>query len=360
MKTWDTIVVGAGVIGLSLARELNKQQMSVLIVERGEPGREATHAAAGMLAYGDREAHEQLDVLKLASARMYPEFVHEVEDESGMRIDFRREGTVSFFAEGEMPACEFREITAQELQQIEPAVSYIAMSGDRGGHVVLTPEETVDNRALAAALLKSANHRGIDISSGIEATGIIDERGGAAGVRTERTEFRAPIVIDCAGAWASKLAPEISVVPRKGQALSVLSTNRQLLRHAVRGHEVYLVPRSDGRIIIGATVEDAGFDKRVDPETIQRLHQSAANLVPEIAELRMHEAWAGLRPATVDKLPVMGATSLSGFFVAAAHFRNGILLAPITAGVMSQLVRGAELECCIDAFSPMRFVTSNA
>ena len=356
MKTWDAIIVGGGVIGLSLAWELSKQGTRILIVERGEPGREATHAAAGMLAYGDHEPHEQLKALKLASARLYPEFVHELEDESGMRVDFRREGTVSFFPDGESPECSARDITAQELADLEPDLSYPALSGRHAGRVLLTPEESIDNRALAAALLKTAKHRGIDISSGLAATEIIEEHGRIVGLRTERTEFRAPIVVNCAGAWAGKLGPlQLPIVPRKGQSLAVLSAGRHLLRLTVRGHDVYVVPRSDGRIIIGATVEDAGYDKRVDAETIQRLHQAAANLVPEIGQLRMHEAWAGLRPATVDALPVMGLTKLPGYFVATAHFRNGILLAPITARVMSQLVRGDKPECNIEAFSPMRF-----
>jgi glycine/D-amino acid oxidase-like deaminating enzyme len=309
-----------------------------------------------MLAYGDHEGNEQLDALKLSSGRLYPEFVHEVEDESGMRVDFRREGTISFFPDGESPACSSRELSAQELEKWEPAVSFVGISGGHAGHVVLTPEETVDNRALAAALLQTARHRGIDVSSGSEVTEIVTEKGRAAGIRTSRTDFRATIVVNCAGAWAGQLDPSrIPIVPRKGQALTVISANRQLLRHAVRGHDVYLVPRSDGRIIIGATVEDAGYDKRVDPDTIQRLHQSAANLVPEIGQLRMHEAWAGLRPATVDKLPVIGGSSLPGLFVATAHFRNGILLAPITARIIGQVIRGAQPECCIDAFSPARF-----
>lgn len=356
MKTWDAIVVGAGVIGLSIAWELSKHGSRVLIVERGEPGREATHAAAGMLAYGDHEPHGQLKALKLAGARLYPEFVHQLEDESGIRVDFRREGTVSFFPEDESPECSAREITAEELAKLEPEVSYVALSGGKPGRVLLTPEESIDNRALAAALLKTAKHRGIDISSGIAATGMIAEHGRAAGILTDRTEFRAPIIVNCAGAWAGALGPrKLPIVPRKGQSLAVLSDSRHLLRRTVRGHDVYLVPRSDGRIIIGATVEDAGYDKRVDAVIIQRLHQAAANLVPEIGQLRMHEAWAGLRPATEDKLPVVGATNLPGYFVATAHFRNGILLAPITARVMSQLVRGAQPECDVDAFSPMRF-----
>ncbi len=361
MKTWDAIIVGAGVVGLSLGNELSKRGMRVHLVERGEPGRESTHAAAGMLAYGDHEGHHQLDSLKLASAKIYPEFVREVEDASGMRVDFRREGTISFFAAGGAPACSFRELTSDALAALEPAVSYIAMSGGKPGRVVLTPEETIDNRALAQALLKTARHRQIDVSTGAEATSLIEQGGRAAGVRTSRTGLRAPIVVNCAGAWAGQFAPfSLPVVPRKGHALTVVTSNRSLLTHAVRGHDVYLVPRSDGRIIIGATVEDAGYDKRVDPAAIQRLHQCAANLVPEIGELRMNEAWAGLRPATADTLPVLGPWGLPGSFIATAHFRNGILLAPITARVMAQLITGEKPECSISAFSPERFAPNAA
>jgi glycine oxidase len=230
------------------------------------------------------------------------------------------------------------------------------MAGGRSGRVVFTPEQTVDNRALAGALLAAAKRRQIDVSSGLKAIDIIQENGRAGGLRTERTEFHAPVVVNCAGAWSGEIGPlRLPIGPKKGHSLAVVSTNHQFLRHAVRGHDVYLVPRSDGRITIGATVEDAGFDKRVNTETIQRLHQSAANLIPEIGQLLIHEAWAGLRPAASDGLPVMGATSLPGYFVASGHFRNGILLAPITARVMAQVIRGAQPACDISGFSPMRF-----
>lgn len=357
MRTWDAILIGGGIIGLSIARELNKQSARVLIVERGECGHEATHAAAGMLAYGDPEPHAALLRLKLASAAIYAEFVREVEAESGMHVDFRREGTISHFGGDEAPACEScREITADELTHIEPAISYVALAG--AGRVLLTPEETVDNRALGAALHQAAKQRGIDIASGLAATGVILESGRAAGVRTERTEFRAPVVINCAGAWASQVAPpQFPAGPRKGQALTVISSNRNLLRHTVRGADCYIVPRSDGRIVIGATVEDAGYDKQVHGETIQALHQAAAHLVPEIGQMRIHEAWAGLRPAAPDALPIIGATALPGYFAATAHFRNGILLAPITARILAQVVHGQEPACDIADFSPQRFVS---
>lgn len=137
--------------------------------------------------------------------------------------------------------------------------------------------------------------------------------------------------------------------------LCVIAERHGLLSHVVRAPDVYVVPRSDGRILIGSTLEDAGFDKRVDPETIQRLHQAAADLVPELGESRMLETWAGLRPGTPDALPLLGATQVENYFVAAGHYRDGILLAPATALVMSQVVHGLNLDFDLSPFSPARF-----
>ena len=127
------------------------------------------------------------------------------------------------------------------------------------------------------------------------------------------------------------------------------------LRHVIRSAEVYLVPRSDGRIVIGSTVEEAGYDKRTEPDTIHRLHQAAVQLIPALAQARVHEAWAGLRPGTPDGLPILGATPTPGYFVAAGHFRDGILLAPVTAHLMAQVVSGATPDHDISAFSSQRF-----
>jgi len=137
--------------------------------------------------------------------------------------------------------------------------------------------------------------------------------------------------------------------------LCVAAASRNLLRHVVRAPEAYLVPRSDGRIIIGATVEEAGFDKRTDADTIRRLHDGAINLIPELGSARMLEAWAGLRPGSPDNLPILGATSTPGYYVATGHFRDGILLAPITAQVMAQVACGEKPDFDIAPFSPARF-----
>jgi glycine oxidase len=348
VKTWDAIVVGGGIIGLSLAIALHKRGLRVLVVERGEPGREASHAAAGMLADCPLETPAALQALATASARMYPEFVLELQDESGMKVDLRDQGTL-------LIAPEHAEFCAQNplpapLAELEPALA------DTRVPVAYLKERSVDPRALVAATLKAAKHREVDISSGTTATDLLLSDGHVSGVSTDRTHYHAPCVVNCAGAWAGSFsAHHFPTRPVKGQMLAVTCARHDVVRHVIRAPEVYLVPRSDGRIVIGSTLEEAGFDKRIDADTIQRLHQAAIRLVPALKEARILEAWAGLRPGTPDDLPILGATSMPGYFVATGHFRDGILLTPVTAHVMAQVITGAKPEYEISAFSPQRF-----
>jgi len=342
--------VGGGIIGLSLVLELRKNGLAVLIVERGELGREASHAAAGMLAYCDPHIPEPLRPLVKESARLYPEFVHELEDESGMRVDLRDAGTVVLDEDGALSLDRAQDLTEDELTRLEPFVS--------PRRAQLWEEKSVDPRALSAAAVKAAKHRGVDVASGSLVVEIEIQEGQVAGVRTSKTSYGAPIVVNCAGAWAGMLPPyPFPTRPVKGQMLSVVSGERNLLRHVVRAPEVYLVPRSDGRILIGSTVEDAGFDKRTNPQTIQKLHQAAANVVPELGEARILEDWAGLRPGTPDDLPVLGEMPARGYFAATGHFRDGILLAPVTAKIMTAMITGVAPSFDLSAFSPARFLT---
>jgi glycine oxidase ThiO len=356
MKSRDVIVIGGGIIGVSVALELRHHGATVLIVERGEPGREASHAGAGMLAALDPATEPPLRELALASARVYPEFVAELEAESGMKIDFRRDGTI-YLANADITECSGKKLSESELTAIEPAFE------SAGADAYLLQEDSVDPRDIMAAAIAVAKKRGVEIAKGSPATELTVEANRVAGVRTARTEFAATIVVNCCGAWAGEVSPlPIATHPVKGQLLSVVFPHRRpdqlLLRHVIRGAKsVYLVPRSDGRILIGATVEEVGFDKRVDPDTINQLHQAAAILVPEIGEARIHEAWAGLRPGIPDGLPVLGESSIAGYFVATGHYRNGILLAPITAAIMSRLIRGADPEFDLIPYSPHRFHT---
>jgi glycine oxidase len=349
VKSWDAIVIGGGIIGLTLARELRKRELSVLVVERGEPGREASHAAAGMLADCGDEIPPPLRPLASASARMYPEFVHELEDEAGTHVDLRSKGTILLGAEC---APEFSSValTRERLTELEPGLV------PKETPAYLLPERSVDPRALVFAALRACKHRGVDTSSGDPVTAVDLSDRVVVGVSTPKTSFLAPIVINCAGAWAGKLPPHsFPTRPIKGQMLSVVPASREMVRHVIRAPQVYLVPRTDGRLLIGATVEEAGYDKRTDSRAIHRMRRAAIKLVPGLAEARILEAWAGLRPGTPDHLPILGATRTPGYFVAAGHFRDGILLTPITAQIMSQVVCGETPQYDLKPFSPARF-----
>jgi glycine oxidase len=353
VKTWDVIIVGGGIIGLTLSIALHKRGLRVLIVERGEPGREASHAASGMLSDCTLETPAALQPLATASARMYPEFVHELQDDSGTKVDLRDEGTLFFLPPEharQQPAFVAEHRIPAPLSELEPALA------DMNAPALYLKERSVDPRALVAAALKAAKHRGVDISSGTAVTDVLISDARVIGVRTDRTRYSSSIVVNCAGAWAGSFSTHgFPTRPVKGQMLTVACAAHNVLRHVIRAPEVYLVPRSDGRILIGSTLEEAGYDKRTDADTIHRLHQAAIRMVPSLGQAQILEAWAGLRPGTPDDLPILGATSTPGYFVATGHFRDGILLTPVTAHTMAQVITGAQPDYDIAPFSPMRF-----
>ena len=323
----------------------------MLVVEKGEPGREASWAAGGMLCDFHSETPPGLLEMATASARMYPEFVHELEDESGLKIDLRSVGTlvlsrVETISAGHSPAtAQAFEPALQILNNPEPHLTALYIK-----------ERSVDPRHLTAAALAAARHRGIDFSSGDHVLAVEVADGKASGIRTNKTRFAAGMVVNCAGAWAGQIGPHrFPTRPVKGQMLCVAMPQKEMVRHVVRTTDVYLIPRSDGRMLIGATLEEAGFDKQTVPETILQLRQAALDLVPKLADARILEAWAGLRPGTPDGLPILGATPTPGYFVATGHFRDGILLAPVTARVMGQMMTAQTTQIDLSKFSANRF-----
>jgi glycine oxidase len=345
VRSADVIVAGGGIIGLSLAFELRKRNLSVLLLERGEPGREASHAAAGMLSPRGGDLPAPLQDLADASAALYPEFVQEVEDSSGIKVDLRRQGAVLL---GHGLGVDGR-LSAEEQQRLEPRMAIQR-------EACFNQEASVDPRALTAALAKAALHHGVDLATGAEVLKV-QTAAKRFEVQTAKATYSAGMVVNCCGAWSGQIGPlRLPTRPVKGQMLSVVSEKKNLLTHVIRGEHVYLVPRSDGRILIGATVEEAGFDKRVDPAVIKHLHQKAGELVPEMATARIHEAWAGLRPSTQDDLPILGATSIANYFVATGHFRNGILLAPVTAKIITSVICDEAPGWAIDSFASSRFL----
>ena len=383
MKTWDVVVIGGGIIGLSLSIALRKRGATVLVVDRRQPGREASHAAGGMLVDCPLETPRQLQALATDSARMYPEFAHELEVESGIKVDLRDYGTILFPTKEHIshpqlrtinvgsldPGCDEPELRmprfeeelemraslyANDLETSQEQLSETLRFGLE--NTFLLRERSVDPRALTAAALRTAKLRGVDFSSGDPVTAVDSNEHGVWGITTTKTSFRAATVVNCAGAWSGQIGPhKFPTRPVKGQMLCLAMPSRNLLKHVIRSPQAYLIPRSDGRLLVGATVEEAGFDKRTEPETIQRLHRAALKLVPKLADARILEDWSGLRPGTPDALPILGRTLTSGYFVATGHFRDGILLAPVTAQLMADVIEGKPPQYDLTPFSASRF-----
>ena len=345
MKSWDVIIAGAGIIGLSLALELRQRGANVLVLDRGEPGSEASSAAAGMLAPADPETPGALRPLATASAQMFPAFVQKLESAGNTQVDFRRLGTIAFLEEASAPQV-YKNLSIDDLQRLEPLLQ------NPGHSAFFVQEDSVDPLLLTQAARAAAQNLGVEIR-GYMAVAEIRARDNAVEVITQAETFSAASAVDCRGAWSG--AP---VRPRKGQMLYV-QPRTSILQHVLRAPKVYLVPRSSGKILIGATVEDVGFDKSVNPLVIDHLASAAAKYLPALASAPILQSWAGLRPGTPDGLPIIGPTSTPRLFAATGHFRNGILLAPVTAQIMADLVQGRPSSHDIRAFSPDRFRNTN-
>lgn len=350
MHTSDVVIAGAGIIGLSVAIELRRAGASVTVLDRGEPGREASSAAAGMLVTADPDTPFLLKSLADASAAMYPSFVEELELRSGVKVNLENRGALYIADEHE--ALELLPLTEARLRELEPSLG-------RHQRVYLLEEQSVDPQLLVQAALFTARQMGIVVhhESRVEHVGLTTEH--QLEISTARGLYATATFVNCTGAWAAEIVGcPVPTRPRKGQMFSVVP--RCDLRHTIRSHYVYLLPRKDGRIIIGSSVEDVGFDKTVNPATIQELHQAAASLVPSIGEAKILEAWAGLRPGSPDDLPIMGPCPIPGTYAATGHFRNGILLAPITAVLMAELIQEKQPRHDLRPFAASRFASSQA
>ncbi len=348
MRTWDVIVIGGGIIGLSLALALRKRGAKVLVVERGEPGREASYAAGGMLVEASAETPAVLQPLVTASAGMHPEFARELQVESGIDPDMRDFGAIVFPAAD--PSHAPGSALPAPLSELEPALA----ANNRPAFFL--SERSVDPRALTHAAYGACRHLGVDFSSGDEVTEVLSSNGHASGARTVKTSFHAEKIVNCAGAWAGQIPPSrFPTRPVKGQMLCLAAPSRSFLKHVIRTPDVYIIPRSDGRILVGASVEEAGFDKRTDPEVMKNFHRHALDLIPTLHDAKILEDWAGLRPGTPDALPILGATDTPGYFVATGHFRDGILLAPVTAQIMADVISGRDCGFDLAPFLASRF-----
>lgn len=349
----EILIIGGGVIGLSIARELDKRGAGKLaVVDRGRIGAEASWAAAGMLA-PNAECHADDDLFRLcaASNQLYPELAADLLEETGIDIQLDRSGTLSLaFSDDEAAkltgkykwqrnaGISVESLTADEVSALEPETSPGVHSG------YLYPNDwQVENRRLIAALRKYCELNSIELIENTEVTELVIENGVLEGGKFENGDFRADRVIVTAGAWTSKLLPTPKVKPIRGQMISLAGVDSRILQRVIYSSRGYLVPRADGRILVGATVEDVGFTKEVTPEAIASLKAAAVEIAPSLADLSVTEAWAGLRPFIEGEMPVIGRVpDVENAFIATGHFRNGILLAPITAKMVVDEVFGAE------------------
>ena len=346
-RSTDVIIIGAGIIGLSTALELRRLGEKVLVLDRSEPGREASFAGAGMLAAADINGPPPLPQMAKASAGMYAEFVGGLQADSKVRVDFRRQGAIVLGGKA-----HGTRLTAQELRRLEPELAW------RGKAAYFLHEDCVDPRTLMKALLRSAKRRGIRVLGASQVRRIDVHLDTVTGVRTAAGHIPSRVVINCAGAWAGASGFGFAPTrPVRGHLLALAPGRTEFLRHVIRHpqKDIYLLPRTGGPIVVGSTIEEAGFRKAVDLAIARSLQESAVSLFPALEDAKVVERWTGLRPGTPDGLPILGETPIRGYFVATGHYRNGILLAPVTARLLAQLVAGAEPAIDLAPVSPLRF-----
>jgi glycine oxidase len=352
-----TYIVGGGVIGLSLALQLRLQGKEVVVLERYACGDTehgaASPASAGMLGVYDPRHPPALRPLAEFSYRQYPEYLQCIEQYSGLKVPLHTSHVIEEFAPG-VPAVG-DPLLAEELLSIEPELA----PGNAAW--VRREEPCLDPRQLMAGLLAACRAAGVVIHENEPVLRVEPALYGNT-VVTQQATYQADLLVWCAGAWTTELTRgNIPTEPRRGQML-LLEAPEVSIRHAIRGTAAYLVPRAGGTVLVGSTVEHAGFDFQVQPHTLDHLHAAAAELVPRLARARRVGQWAGLRPGTPDDLPILGALRQEGafpsmprIFAATGHFRDGILLAPGTAHVMAQVLRGLTPSVSLADFSHARF-----
>ena len=367
-RTADAVVIGGGLVGCATARALAARGVRTVLLERATVGGEASSAAAGMVApQAECDRPGPLLEAGVASRRRYAHFVAAIREVSGMSVDYRRDGIV-YVAVGRTDA---RRLERRVRWQLAAGlrVRRLSAAAARRRIRVLSPhvvggaffpdDHRVDNVELTHAVARAARRTGVRVVERTAATSVVAARGHVSAVRTTEGSVAAPIVVDAAGAWAAaiRLPPGVApppVVPVRGQMM-VLRAEPGVLPAPLYSAAVYLVPRADGRILVGSTREHAGFDKRVTLAATARLLAAAHALAPGLADASFEGAYAGLRPGTRDGLPIVGqAAELSGLFYAAGLYRHGILLAPLVAEAVADLVADGRTRLPVTAFRPDR------
>jgi glycine oxidase len=363
----DVIIVGGGVIGCAIAFKLAIAGVKATLIERGQLGCEASRAAAGMLSpQSEAEGPGPFFELCLRSRLMYPDFVAALIELSGIDPEYSDEGAL-FVALSEEEQKELERwafwqsragletewIPADSLRKLEPAVTELA----RGAYFV-PGDHQLENRRLMDALECAIKRLGVKVIEGKAADHLIIEKGKARGVACGAERLEAGTVVVATGCWSGQLLEsagiDLKLIPARGQMIAIKSAEH-LITRVIHSGSCYLVPRRDGRVLIGATVEYVGFRKAITVAGITQLLMDAVKLIPSMGSYEIVEAWSGLRPDTADHLPVIGCTDVANLLIATGHFRNGILLAPVTAEAVTEMIISDRVPAEIETFGIERF-----
>jgi glycine oxidase len=362
----EVIIVGGGVIGLSIARALAlKGVRDILILERSSLGTEASFAAGGMLApQAEADSRDEFFELLFQSRSLYPGFAATLLDETGIDIELDTTGTL-YLAFSDHDHSEIKErydwqtaaglpvekLTAEEARMIEPCISPDLIAALR-----FPLDIQVENRRLLNALANSVNELGVQTICGSNVASLHTEKSRVKGVQTSSGLIQCSTVVLAAGAWTSSLTSAVNIEPVRGQMICLTSQPR-LTRHVIYSPRGYLVPRQDGRLLAGSTSEAAGFAKEVTAAGVTRILRNALEIAPNLADLPVVDFWSGLRPKAPDGLPVLGPCGeIDGLIYATGHYRNGILLAPITGELIASTIVEGSLPTALASFGPERFV----
>lgn len=357
----DVLIIGGGVIGLSLAWDLARHGRSVRVIDRGQPGREASWAGAGILhsarLRADDHPYEQLFGL---ACQLHPRWAGELRELSGIDTGYRRCGGLylartpgeaaalaAWAADQRAQGIEVERLSADDLSVLEPALGAASMSGKPPAMPAafrIAEDAQLRNPRHLKALLAACARAKVEITPLVAAAEALVHSGRIEQIETPAGPLRARQYCFTAGAWTGqllwRLGIPLGVIPIRGQMV-LFQCERPLITHILNEGSRYLVPRGDGRVLVGSTEEEVGFDKRTTEEGIAELTAFARSLVPALRDAAIEQTWAGLRPGSFDGLPYLGRLpGLENAFVAAGHFRSGLYLSPATAVVMGELLRG--------------------
>jgi len=368
-RTARVVLVGGGLVGALSALRLADAGADVLVLDKSEPGAEASSAAAGILAaQAEATSPSPLFDLTLESRQMHGALAEEIRGRTGVDPGFERRGVLEVArteaeARALLAKCAWQRdrslpvdvLDAKSLRQREPCLAAGFVQG------VLFPDDaSLEPARLTAGVVQAAARAGVRFRSGVTARRVLIDRSRATGVETDDGPVEGDAVVLCAGAWSGLVAHGLgdpgSVRPARGQLVE-LDTCPAPLRSVVYAHGGYLVPRGDGRVVVGSTLEFVGFRRGVTADGLAKLLATATKTVPSLGEATVARTWSNFRPYTEDKTPIVGMRGIDGLVLATGHHRSGILLAPVTAEIVRDLVTRGHTRRAIASLSPLRAVT---